>query len=202
MSDKVAMMMSQADAGNDSQEQQALMQVVVDLMRGNIVAVLLGATVCVEAPGEIAYRHVILRAAAAVCKLAVTRACGRRAPADGFSHQVVSAVGEAFNNIALHSYHDRQADIVRLRMTIEPSVLHLIMEDYGAGFDPFTARVPDLEALPESGLGIFIIRSLMDEVTYQQGRPNVLSLSKRIRECPSELPRVSGKRTKNGLLNR
>ena len=179
------MMMSSADAGNDSQEQQDLMQVVVGLMRGNIAAVLLGATVCVEAPGEIAYRHVILRAAAAVCKLAITRACGRRAPADGFSHQVVSAVGEAFNNIALHSYRDRPSDIVRLRMTIEPRVSHLTMEDYGAGFDPLNARVPDLEALPESGLGIFIMRSLMDQVTYQRGRPNVLSLSKWIGECPS-----------------
>jgi Anti-sigma regulatory factor (Ser/Thr protein kinase) len=176
------------------------MRVVAGLLRGNMGVVLLGETVCVEAPGELAYRHVILRAAAAVCKLAITRVCGRRAPANGFVNQVVSAVGEAFNNIALHSYRDRPLDIVRLRMTIEPSVLHLTMEDYGSGFDLSTARVPDLDALPESGLGIFIIRSLMDEVTYQQGRPNVLSLSKRIRECPSELPRVSGKRTKNGLL--
>lgn len=192
--------MSPADAGTSEQEQKALMRVVAGLLRGNMGVVLLGETVCVEAPGELAYRHVILRAAAAVCKLAITRVCGRRAPANGFVNQVVSAVGEAFNNIALHSYRDRPLDIVRLRMTIEPSVLHLTMEDYGSGFDLSTARVPDLDALPESGLGIFIIRSLMDEVTYQQGRPNVLSLSKRIRECPSELPRVSGKRTKNGLL--
>jgi len=189
-----------ADAVKGAHAQQALKRVVAGLVRGNMGAVLVGETVCVEAPGELAYRHVILRAAAAVCKLAITRVCGRRAPADGFSNQVVSALGEAFNNIALHSYHDQPAGIVRLRMTIEPSVLLLKMEDYGAGFDPSTARAPDLEALPESGLGIFIMRSLMDEVTYQQGRPNVLSMSKRIRECPSGLPRVSGKRTKNGLL--
>ncbi|HJX52347.1 MAG TPA: ATP-binding protein [Polyangia bacterium] len=171
------------------------MQVVAGLLRANMGVVLQGATVCVEAPGEIAYRHVILRAAAAVCKLAITRACGRRARADGFSQHVVSAVGEAFNNIALHSYRDRPPDVVRLRMTIEPGVLHLTMEDYGVSFDPLTACVPDLEALPESGMGIFIMRSLMDEVTYQPGRPNVLSLRKRIGTCPSDLPRVSGKRT-------
>ena len=194
-------MMFPADAGIDVQEEQALMQVVGGFLRGNMGVVLLGATVCVEAPGEIAYRHVILRAAAAVCKLAITRVCGRRAPADGFSNQVVSAVGEAFNNIALHSYRDRPSDVVRLRMTIEDRVLHLIMEDYGVSFDPLTACVPDLAALPESGMGIFIIRSLMDEVTYQPGRPNVLSLSKRICEGPAGLPRVSGKRTMNGLLN-
>jgi serine/threonine-protein kinase RsbW len=149
-----------------------------------------GATVCVEAPGELAYRHVILRVAAAVCKVAMNSACGRRVPVDGFADQVTSAVGEAFNNIALHSYHDRPSDIVRLRMTIEPGRLHLTIEDYGASFDPLTARVPDLESLPESGLGIFIMRSLMDEVAYQAGRPNVLSLSKKIRDCSPGLPRV------------
>jgi len=188
------------DARQGAHEQEALTQVVARLVHGNMDVVLLGATVCVEAPGELAYRHVILRAAAAVCRLAVTRACGRRTPADGFSNQVVSAVGEAFNNIALHSYEGRPPDIVRLRMTIEPEVLNLTMEDYGVSFDPLTASAPDLTALPESGMGIFIIRSLMDEVTYQPGRPNVLSLSKRIRECPAGLPRVSGKRNKNGLL--
>jgi serine/threonine-protein kinase RsbW len=160
-----------------------------------------GENVCVEAPGEIAYRYVILRAVAAVCKVAITRVCGRRVPADGFTHQVVSAVGEAFNNIALHCYRDRSPDIIRVRMAIEASVLRLTIEDYGASFDPLTARVPDLDALPESGLGIFIMRSLMDEVTYQPGRPNVLNLSKRIRECPAGLPKVSGKRTTHGLLN-
>jgi anti-sigma regulatory factor (Ser/Thr protein kinase) len=86
-------------------------------------------------------------------------------------------------------------------MTIEAGVMRLTIEDYGASFDPLTAQVPDLDALPESGLGIYIMRSLMDEVTYQPGRPNVLNLSKRICECPGELPKVSGKRTTHGLLH-
>lgn len=159
----------------------------------------LGATVSVEAPGEIAFRYVVLRAVAAVCKVAIADVCGHDAPDDGFSDQVVSAVGEAFNNIALHCYQDRAPDIVRVRMTIEASVLRFTIEDYGASFDPLTARVPDLAALPESGLGVYIMRSLMDEVTYQPGRPNVLNLSKRISECPDGLPKIAGKRTTHGL---
>jgi serine/threonine-protein kinase RsbW len=177
------------------------MQVVTRPPRGNIAVVLSGGSVCVETPGEIAYRYVILRAVAAACKVAITRVCGRRVSAEGFTHQVVSAVGEAFNNIALHCYRDRPSDIVRVRMTIEAGVMRLTIEDYGASFDPLTAQVPDLDALPESGLGIYIMRSLMDEVTYQPGRPNVLNLSKRICECPGELPKVSGKRTTHGLLH-
>jgi serine/threonine-protein kinase RsbW len=160
-----------------------------------------GATVCVEAPGEIAYRYVVLRAVAAVCKVAISDVCGRSVPADGFTDQVVSAVGEAFNNIALHCYRGCPSDIVRVRMTIESDVLRLMIEDYGASFDPLAARLPDLDAIPESGLGVFIMRSFMDDVTYRPGRPNVLSLRKRIRECPAGLPGLSGKGTKNGLLH-
>lgn len=69
-------------------------------------------------------------------------------------------------------------------MTIDPTAVHLRIEDYGRSFDLLGTRIPDLDALPESGLGIFIMRSLMDEVTYQAGCPNVLSLSKAIPGCP------------------
>jgi len=146
--------------------------------------VLLSATVCVEAPGDISYRNVILRAVAAACKAAFASVCGREAPADEFTNNVISAVGEAFNNIAFHCYRGRSSDIARVRMTIDPTAVHLRIEDYGRSFDLLGTRIPDLDALPESGLGIFIMRSLMDEVTYQAGCPNVLSLSKAIPGCP------------------
>lgn len=176
-------------------------RVVADILRARMRIVVSGGTVCVEAPGEIAYRYVILRAVAAVCKIAFSDVCGRNAPAEGFTYQVVSAVGEAFNNIALHCYHDRPSNIVRVRMLIDGGVLRLTVEDCGASFDPFTAPLPNLDALPESGMGIYIIRSLMDEVTYKPGRPNVLTLSKKIRECPAGLPLLSGKGTKDGFLH-
>jgi serine/threonine-protein kinase RsbW len=157
------------------------------------------ANVRVEVPGELAYRRVLLRTVAATCKVAITRVCGRRAPANGFSHQVVSAVSEAFNNIALHCYRDQPSDIVRMSMTIGADNLQIRMEDYGTSFDPLSAGLPDLKALPESGLGIYIMRSFMDEVTYRPGRPNVLVLRKRIRECPARLPKVSGGGVTDGI---
>lgn len=133
----------------------------------------------VEVPGELAYRHVVLRAVEAVCEVAIKRMGRREDLADGFTHQVVSAVGEAFNNVAVHCYRNRQTDIVRMAMSIEADRLILVLEDYGSSFDPLSARLPDLAELPESGLGIFIMRSLMDEVSYRAGSPNKLVLSKR-----------------------
>jgi serine/threonine-protein kinase RsbW len=171
-------------------------------LRATLARVPSEVDVRVEVPGEITYRHVVLRAVAAVCKVAIKRVCGRDALACGFTHHVVSAVGEAFNNIAVHCYRDRPLDIVRIAMTIERDRLVLTLEDFGASFDPLTARLPDLESLPESGLGVFIIRSLMDEVRYRPGKPNQLIMSKRIRECPAGLPNIEGRRTRDGLLHK
>ncbi len=153
-----------------------------------------------EVPGEIAYRHVVLRTVAAACKVAIRHVCGRHASASGFTHQVVSAVGEAFNNIVAHCYRDRATDIVRIAMTVETDRLVVTLEDRGPSFDPLTARLPDLGSLPESGLGVFIMRSMMDEVGYRPGKPNRLILSKRIRQCPGGLPQVEGRRASDGLF--
>jgi serine/threonine-protein kinase RsbW len=148
----------------------------------------------VQVPGEIIYRHLVLRALAAVCKVAIKSECGQDELADDFTHQVISAVGEAFNNIAVHCYRDRPLDIVRIAMNIQMDRLVFTLEDFGTSFDPMTAPPPDLEALPESGLGVFIMRSFMDEVRYRPGKPNQLVLSKRICGCPGGLPSIEGRR--------
>ena len=44
-------------------------------------------------------------------------------------------------------------------------------------FDPDAVATPDFDRLPESGLGIFIIKAFMN-IRYRPGRPNVLTLSK------------------------
>jgi serine/threonine-protein kinase RsbW len=126
-----------------------------------------------EVPGIIAYRDVVLRTTSAASKLC--------APEHDqlFTTHVVSAVGEAFNNIALHGYRGRTPDVVRLRFELGAGSLRVTLEDFGASFDPQAAAQPDLTALPESGLGIFIIRSFVDEIAYTHGRPNVLTFVKR-----------------------
>ena len=65
------------------------MQVAVGLRRGRVAPVALSATVCVEAPGDISYRNVILRAVAAACKAAFAGVCGREAPVDEFMNHVL-----------------------------------------------------------------------------------------------------------------
>ena len=126
-------------------------------------------------PGALLYRDLAVRAVQAACKLV-----GRSDGARTFDDQVVSAFSEAFNNAALHSYKHAAGEI---EIEIEPAEtkITLRISDEGEAYDPEKIPAPDLEALPESGMGLYIIRSFMDEVVYRPGKPNVLTMSKTVK---------------------
>jgi serine/threonine-protein kinase RsbW len=133
------------------------------------------ALIRMEMIGRLQHRDLVLRSVAAACKLVTP-------PADSnalqeFRMQVVTAVGEAFNNIVLHSYAGRDDGIVEMDIKTMPARISIEFRDWGDSFDPDSVPLPDLENLPESGLGIFIIKTLMD-ISYAPGHPNVLTLSK------------------------
>jgi len=99
-----------------------------------------------------------------------------------FDDKIVSAVGEAFNNIALHGYSGSHRGDVDIELEINRDVLIIRLFDTGKGFDPLGEPGPDLDDLPESHMGLFIVKEFMDEVTYFRGvspSPNVLTLTKR-----------------------
>ena len=92
--------------------------------------------------------------------------------------QVVSAVGEAFNNIVLHGYSGRREGSIDLRIQTRRGHIRIELRDWGSGFDPTGVPAPAFDTLPESGLGLYIMQSFM-EMAYRIGRPNLLTLSKR-----------------------
>lgn len=71
------------------------------------------------------------------------------------------AVSEACTNAIKHSLDDKflvQFSILENGITIE-------VEDKGSGYDVQSLQEPDLTDPKESGLGLFIIKTLMDEVS-------------------------------------
>jgi serine/threonine-protein kinase RsbW len=138
------------------------------------------STVCLEVPGKIECREVVLRTVSAACRL-IPRGT-QKEPVRGcdFRTNVVSAVGEAYNNIVLHGYAGREPGAVQMKIENCPECLRVVLSDTGASFDPSQAPPPDLAALPESGLGIFVMRSMVDELSYVAGTPNVLTLVKHL----------------------
>jgi serine/threonine-protein kinase RsbW len=127
--------------------------------------------------GILEHRDVVLRAVSAACKLVTPQPQGPEW--NDFQHQVVSAVSEAFNNLVLHAYHGKRKGPVDLLIQTAPGRIQIQLRDWGRSFNPKSVPAPELDALPESGLGLYIMRSFMG-VTYRRGRPNLLTLRKKL----------------------
>jgi len=99
------------------------------------------------------------------------------------------AVDEACANVMEHAYgHDDTQEVV-VRAIFDPEMLEIVVEDTGLGFDPGSVPEERLECLIASrksgGLGMRLIKSLMDEVRYEfvPGQKNELHMLKRIRKA-------------------
>ena len=134
-------------------------------------------------PAELRYRDVATRVVSAACKLigpaSPSAPPGAMSRTD-FHEQVVSAFGEAFNNVVLHAYANVEGREKTVTVEIEPADdrIEIRVLDFGTAFVPEDVPEPDWEGLPESGMGLFIMRSFMDDVHYEPGSPNVLRLAK------------------------
>lgn len=94
------------------------------------------------------------------------------------------AFNEAFANIHKHAYPGDEKGPVRIDIKIQPHSLEFRFEDWGVGFDPDRLEEPDLERPKEGGLGVWLIRQVMDEFIYSSDEvgKNTLRLVKRIGE--------------------
>lgn len=101
------------------------------------------------------------------------------------------AVDEACANVIEHAYgHDITKD-VSVRATFDDEKLKISVIDEGRGFDPTGVNQKSLDQLVHErrsgGLGIRIIKTLMDEVSYEiePGQKNELHMTKLIKKQPS-----------------
>ena len=92
---------------------------------------------------------------------------------------------EVITNIIDYGYDDQADHEIRITMAVEGDRLTIEVEDDARDFDPLKAPPPDLdlplEERPVGGLGIHIMRSMMDAVEYQRRNDhNVLTMRKTI----------------------
>jgi serine/threonine-protein kinase RsbW len=96
------------------------------------------------------------------------------------------ALEEVFLNVASHGARDAgHPPEVCITLHRSGSALELVVEDDGTAFDPLTLPDPDtgaaLQERPIGGLGVFLVRKLMDDVTYAHtGTHNRLTMRKAI----------------------
>ncbi len=133
-------------------------------------------------PGELRFRDLVGNMVREVC-----RRVERDAHVSGLEWRMLSAFNEAFNNIVEHAYADVAGEVeVLLLIEEERVVLRLTDQGEGFNFDLSGARdtPPDFETLSEGGMGLFIIRKAMTEVTYERRHNrNLLTMTKNLSEC-------------------
>lgn len=101
-------------------------------------------------------------------------------------NQVALVVEEIFMNVVNHGYISIKGDI-EVTVDIKDDEMTLIFKDRGVPFNPLLREEPDINLSSEEreigGLGIFITKKMMDEVTYDFANgQNILTIKKRIKE--------------------
>jgi len=107
-------------------------------------------------------------------------------PADSIS-RINICLDELFTNIVSYGLEDDLEHIIKFTLNGDNNLVTINIEDDGIPFNPLEKIDPDFPANVESakigGLGIRIIRKLMDNVCYERKQGNnKLTMKKNIQE--------------------
>lgn len=98
--------------------------------------------------------------------------------------QIDIAIDELFSNIAHYSYNPEVGQAtVRVEVVENPLAVTITFIDNGIPYDPLAKEDPDLTLSAEErqigGLGIYMVKKSMDEITYEyKDGQNILSIKK------------------------
>ena len=100
--------------------------------------------------------------------------------------QIDLAVEEVYVNIAHYAYNPEIGGVtIRVQIEEEPLEIILTFIDKGKPYDPLAKEDPDVTLAVEDrqigGLGIFMVKKSMDNISYEynEGR-NILTLKKKL----------------------
>ncbi|MGB5531318.1 MAG: ATP-binding protein [Ignavibacteriaceae bacterium] len=99
---------------------------------------------------------------------------------------IMLAVDEACTNIIKHAYKSSPEGEIIINIEYNKEKFTITIIDYGKSFEPESVPLPDLQKYYREhkvgGLGIYLMKSLMDDVKYTSipGKYNQVLLSKNI----------------------
>jgi len=97
-------------------------------------------------------------------------------------NQIAMAVDEVFSNIARYAYCPKRGG-AKVRIAVDDDIT-VEFEDSGVPYNPLFAEAPDTSLSAEErevgGLGIFMVKNIMDSVEYRRdGNKNILTVKKK-----------------------
>lgn len=95
------------------------------------------------------------------------------------------ALDELLSNTTMHGFAGREGGEVTVEAVLHPDRLSVTVTDDGRPFDPLGMAAPDTTLTTQArrigGLGIHLVRRMMDEVSYhRRADRNVVVLVKRL----------------------
>lgn len=105
---------------------------------------------------------------------------------EGELYEIQLAVDEACANVVDHAYEGVDPGEIEVSCCLEDRCLTIRVRDWGKGFELASVEEPDLEAPLEErslgGLGLFLVRQMMDTVEFRSDpeRGNELTMCKRL----------------------
>lgn len=92
---------------------------------------------------------------------------------------------EVLTNFVKYADAVSEATAIELRLAVSAEAVRMEFRDEGSPFNPLDVPPPDLSSPEErgiGGLGVHLVKSLVDEATYaREGTVNVLVLIKHVR---------------------
>jgi len=80
---------------------------------------------------------------------------------------ITLAVHEALTNVIRHAYHNKHDQPVEIRLSERDGGIEVLMVDHGTGVKQEQMCGRDLEDVKPGGLGLHMIREIMNETDYQ-----------------------------------
>jgi len=108
-----------------------------------------------------------------VVRVAVEAFCGRHGFTTEQTEQIGLALNEALANVIEHGYEGNTCKRIHIAMDMLSNenengpAVKLVIRDYGKHVDPDCIKSRNLDEIRPGGLGVHIIKTIMDDVRYR-----------------------------------
>ena len=136
-----------------------------------------GIELDIKVPNQTRYLSLIGRIGEDIAR-EIDRYTGDR---ETLAYQINLVLTEAMSNAIKYGSTDNREECVHILINIAENELLIRIFDNGQGFDINEIPAPDFNMLEDRGRGIFLIKALMDSVTYtRKSSGNILEMVKQL----------------------